>query len=130
MDKKNSVFRQCIDLNEVQGHLIRLFKDKVSLEYAENRENINLIFTMFTMSGTTLVVFELEKKTMEEKDDGLNFLYKIEKTNYDLMDKILRKYQWCNIVQTSSKPIASLKPSCYNKAVKRENAFWTDRNAE
>ena len=90
LDKKNSVFRQCIDLNEVQGHLIRLFKDKVSLEYAENRENINLIFTMFTMSGTTLVVFELEKKTMEEKDDGLNFLYKIEKTNYDLMDKILK----------------------------------------
>ena len=90
LDKKNSIFRSCDDLSEVKKHLMNLFPDKVTLEYDQNNENINMLFTMGTISGFIQVIFELEKKTMDEKDDGLNFLYKIQKTNYKLMEEILK----------------------------------------
>lgn len=61
--QKNPIFNQCNDLNEIQNHLIYLFPTKkTTLEYAENKENINITFIFGVISGTTEVIFELEKK--------------------------------------------------------------------
>jgi len=89
LEEINPIFRACNTLEEIQGHFFNLFKENTTkLQLAENQENILIVFIVGWISGTKEIKFELERKTVENKDNALETLYNVQKDNYRILEEI------------------------------------------
>ena len=76
---KNRVFKQCNDLKEVEGHILRLFKDGKICLINDKNEVSAIQINAFDISKQTIITIELKKVMTTHKDEVLNELYDTEK---------------------------------------------------
>ena len=76
---KNQVFKQCNDLKEVEGHILRLFKDGKICLINDKNEVSAIQINAFDISMQTIITIELKKVMTTHKDEVLNELYETEK---------------------------------------------------
>ena len=76
---KNQVFKQCNDLKEVEGHILRLFKDGKICLINDKNEVSAIQINAFDISKQTIITIELKKVMTTHKDEVLNELYETEK---------------------------------------------------
>ena len=89
--EKNSVFKACKNLEEVKTHILTLFNGNGVLKSESDDEKILLILKMYNISFVIQESFELERKTIEDKDEALMKLFNIQKNNINLFQKIIEK---------------------------------------
>ena len=89
--EKNSVFKACKNLEEVKTHILTLFNGNGVLKSESDDEKILLILKMYNISLVIQESFELERKTIEDKDEALMKLFNIQKNNINLFQKIIEK---------------------------------------
>ena len=89
--QKNSVFKACKNLEEVKTHILTLFNGNGVLKSESDDEKILLILKMYNISLVIQESFELERKTIEDKDEALMKLFNIQKNNINLFQKIIEK---------------------------------------
>ena len=89
LQKKNAVFKACKTLKEVQNHLLTLFgRDTAFLKSLDNDKQIQICLKMYDISKKIDEDFILERKTIENKDKSLMFLFAIQKDNIKLFERI------------------------------------------
>ena len=91
---KNYIFNACKDLDAVKGHLIKLFKGTAKLSSLDDDEDVEKIKIKFKINIFADVVeesFDLERKTIQNKDQALKFLFNIQKNNINLFQRIIEK---------------------------------------
>ena len=80
LNEKNEAFKAIKDIDKIIDQLEKLFEKKETiLKYAEDEQNIIVSFQVPNFAEIIEIPFELEKKTIENKDDGLMNLFKIQK---------------------------------------------------
>ena len=89
IQKIKNIFRAMNGLEDVKDNLIKVFrKEKTILNNLENDTKIEIIFPLNFVEGVVKAPFILERKTIENKEKGLLYLYKIQKDKIKLMEKI------------------------------------------
>ncbi len=92
LNEKNEAFKAIKDIDKIIDQLEKLFEKKETiLKYAEDEQNIIVSFQVPTFADIIEIPFELEKKTIENKDDGLMNLFKIQKINIEIINEIKEK---------------------------------------
>ena len=82
-------FRAKTGLEEIQSNLIALFSRKTTkLESLENDSKIKLHIEAVVLADDVEMDFILERKTVNNMDEALYFLYKLEKNKYNILEKI------------------------------------------
>ena len=77
-------------LEAVKKNLFRVFKKEVTtLKSLEGDQKIQITFPMALVEDIENVEFILERKTIENKNAGLKYLYEIQKNKIKLMTKIM-----------------------------------------
>ena len=76
---KNRIFKQCNNLKEVEGHILRLFKDGKICLINDKNEVSAIQINAFDISKQTIITIELKKVMTTHKDEVLNELYETEK---------------------------------------------------
>ena len=89
--EKNNVFKACKSLEEVKSHILKLFNGAGVLKSVDDDEKILLMLKMYNISVVIQESFELERKTIEDKDEALMKLFNIQKNNINLFQKIIEK---------------------------------------
>ena len=87
LDEKNDVFRAKRTIDEIIVSLLKLFEKMGSLGNTE-RNNIIVSFQIPSFEECEEIKFELEKKTVEDKDAALLDLFDIQKDNIKILNKI------------------------------------------
>ena len=86
---KNDIFKAMSGLENVKNHLIQVFiKEKDILESLENDTKIKITFPIPFVLNIVKIPFELERKTIENKEKALRYLYKLQKDKIKLMEDI------------------------------------------
>ena len=76
-------------MEEIQSNLIKLFPKKTTtLESIDDDSKIKLHIESSVLADDVEMDFILERKTVENIDESLYFLYKIQKENYNIIEKI------------------------------------------
>ena len=92
LNKKNEAFKAIKDVDNIINQLLKLFENKDTiLKYADEGQNIIVSFQVPTWAEIVEISFELEKKTIENKDEGLMFLFDIQKNNISIINEIKEK---------------------------------------
>ncbi len=87
--KKNQLFKGCYGLDDICKRLKKGFGRKLTvLKEKNNYQTIDVVYEIDFFEEQSEVVFSLERKTMANKDDGLKFLYEIQKKNIEILKKI------------------------------------------
>ena len=90
LKQKNPIFNAMNGLEAVKKNLFRVFKKEVTtLKSLEDDQKIQIIFPMALVEDIENVEFILERKTIENKNAGLKYLYEIQKNKIKLMTKIM-----------------------------------------
>ena len=84
--EKNNVFKACKSLEEVKSHILKLFNGAGVLKSVDDDEKILLMLKMYNISVVIQESFELERKTIEDKDEALMKLFNIQKNNIIFQD--------------------------------------------
>ena len=87
LDEKNDVFRAKRTIDEIIVSLLKLFEKRGSLGNTEG-DNIIVSFQIPSFEEYEEIKFELEKKTVEDKDAALLDLFDIQKDNIKILNKI------------------------------------------
>lgn len=91
LDEKKAVFKSLKSIDDVIAQLSKLMEKTGNLknEKGDNKcEKIAILFEIPNFAETEIIKFELEKKTIEDKDKGLMFLFEIQKKNIDIFNQI------------------------------------------
>ena len=89
LDKNKEFFKAFKTLEEIQSNLIKLFSKKTTtLESIDDDSKIKLHIESSVLADDVEMDFILDRKTVENKDESLYFLYKIQKENYNIIEKI------------------------------------------
>ena len=88
LDEKNDIFRALKTLDKIKEQLSKLFSKRSTLKNGEDDEKIILTFEIPSFDEKEIINFDLEKKTIEEKDKALLFLFDIEKKNINILNRI------------------------------------------
>ena len=89
LEMKDQLFKGCKGLEDICSRLKRAFhKEYTVLRQKDNYQTIEVAYEIEFFEEQSKVVFNLERKTMTNKDDGLKFLYEIQKKNIEILDKI------------------------------------------
>ena len=87
--QKYSSYEGLDSIERIKESMDLLFpKQSTRLELSENEKKIIIHTETINMEIPIKLDFELERKTIENIDDALHFLYEIEKNNYNLIEKI------------------------------------------
>ena len=89
--EKNNVFKACKSLEEVKSHILKLFNGAGVLKSVDDDEKILLMLKIYNISVVIQESFELERKTIEDKDEALMKLFNIQKNNINLCQIIIEK---------------------------------------
>ena len=82
-------FRAFKTLEEIQKNIIALFGIKTTiLESLEDDAKIKLHIESMVLAEHVEVDFILERKTVENMDEALYFLYKLQKNKFNIIEKI------------------------------------------
>ena len=87
LDEKNDVFRAKRTIDEIIISLLKLFEKRGNLGNTEG-ENIIISFLIPSFEDFEEIKFELQKKTVEDKDTALLDLFDIQKDNIKILNKI------------------------------------------
>lgn len=89
LEKKNSMFKAFPDNSSICASLKNVFPNKTTiLKNQNNGEIIELILEINFFNTNHEIKFSLERKTMANKDDGLKYLYEIQKKNIKIIEEI------------------------------------------
>ena len=88
LDTKNDIFKSIKNIDKVIEQLLKLIEKHGALKKEDDGDKIIISFQIPNFAETIDINFELEKKTIENKDDGLMFLYEIQKKNQDIFEQI------------------------------------------
>jgi hypothetical protein len=89
LEEMNTIFKGCKDLNDICTQLKEVFPEKETVLKEQNDyQIIDVIFKIKFFAQKFEVTFDLERKTIPNKDDGLKFLYEIQKENIKIMKLI------------------------------------------
>ena len=89
LETKDRLFKGCEGLDDICTRLKKGFpKDYTVLREKDNYQTIDVAYEIDFFEMQFNVVFSLERKTMPNKDDGLKFLYQIQKKNIEILNKI------------------------------------------
>lgn len=91
LEEKNPAFKALSDLDEIKGQLLEMFGEKETILSHGNNGNIIISFKISFFKINKETNFELDKKTIENKDDGLMFLFGIQKKNIEIINKIRKQ---------------------------------------
>ena len=91
LENENSAFKSLFDLDEIKEQLLEMFGDKETILSHGNNGNIIISFKISYFKKTKETTFELDKKTIENKDDGLMYLFAIQKKNIEIISKIRKQ---------------------------------------
>ena len=86
--KKNDIFKSVKNIDKIIEQLLKLIEKNATLKKADDDDKIIISFQIPSFAETIDINFELEKKTIENKDDGLMFLYEIQRKNQDIIEEI------------------------------------------
>ena len=82
-------FSSAKTLEELKLHLHNLFKNEAAvLESVDGGEKIRIHVKVLNISVEMKDFIELDRKTIDDKDEGLLYLYDIQKKNNNLLKKI------------------------------------------
>ena len=85
----NDVFRAFDALEEIQKNIRALFSLKsTTLESLDDDAKIKLHIESMVLADPVEVDFTLERKTVENMDEALYFLYKLQKNKFNIIEKI------------------------------------------
>lgn len=84
----NDLFKSLREIDDVKKRLTKCFNKMAVLKNAEDGKNLNVFFHIPSFDETIDIVFELERKTIQDKDAGLICLYEIQKKNIAIINKI------------------------------------------
>ena len=87
--EKNDIFRARTNIEDLITSLLTLFENSGNLENSKG-DNIIVVFKIPSLEKIELIEFELEKKTIDDKDTALLDLFYIQKDNIRLLN-IIRK---------------------------------------
>ena len=88
LDNKDDLFKSLRDIDAVKIRLVKCFNKMAVLKNAEDGKNVIVFFSFPNFDEIIEVNFELERKTIEDKDAGLMCLFEIQKKNIDIINKI------------------------------------------
>ena len=91
LDEKNTVFKSQNNIGQVKNQLLKLFKKNSTLKLANDGINIIVSFEIANFAEIITIEFELERKTMENKDKGLEILFQIQKKNIEIFSEIKKE---------------------------------------
>ena len=95
LDEMNDVFKSLSSIDVVIKQLSKLIgsKGELKTEKDDNKcEKIDILFEIPSFAEKEIIKFELERKTIEDKDKGLMFLFDIQKKNIDIINQIKKLY--------------------------------------
>ena len=81
-------FRSYDNLGDIQSNLKALFSRQATLESLENDAKIKLHIEAVVLADDVEMDFILERKTVDNVDEALYFLYKLQKNKYNILEKI------------------------------------------
>ena len=87
-DKINPIFKSKNNIDEIEILLNRLFGKRAILKSADDGVNIIICIQTISLEEEIEINFELKRKTIDKKDSGLLTLYKIQKKNIEIFNKI------------------------------------------
>ena len=87
-DKIHRIFKTNETLDEIEELLKDLFENNAILKNADDGVKIIVCFQTQLYNRNIEINFELERKTIDKKDDGLLTLFKIQKENIEIINKI------------------------------------------
>lgn len=88
LEIKNRLFKGCKDLDDICTRLKRGFPKDYTVLREKDNQTIEVAYEIDFFEEQISVPFSLERKTMANKDDGLKFLYEIQKKNIEILNKI------------------------------------------
>lgn len=88
LDTINDLFKSLKDVDAVKKRLIKCFNKMAVLKNAKDGENLYIFFNIPSFDEMVEVNFELERKTIQDKDAGLMYLFEIQKKNIAIINKI------------------------------------------
>ena len=87
LNAKHDIFKSKRDIDGILEQLYKLFEKSAILKKAEN-DNIIVSYQIPNFFDIFEINFELEKKTTEKKDEALQFLFDIQKSNINKLNLI------------------------------------------
>lgn len=89
LETMDRLFKGCKGLDDICTRLKKGFrKNYTVLREKDNYQTIVIAYEIDFFEEQFGVEFSLERKTMANKDDGLKFLYEIQKKNIGILNKI------------------------------------------
>lgn len=89
LNKWKSLFKAIEKIDELIEQLLKLFEKKETiLKEVDNGKKISICFKVPNFAEIFDVKFDLERKTIENKDDGLMLLFEIQKDNLKIINEI------------------------------------------
>ena len=88
LDDINDLFKALKDIDAVKKRLNKCFNKMAVLKNAKDGKNLNVFFQIPSFDETIDINFELERKTIQDKDAGLMCLFEIQKKNIAIINKI------------------------------------------
>ena len=87
-DNINPIFKAKSNIDEIERLLNKLFGKRAILKNADDGVNIIICIQTNALEEDIEINFELERKTIDKKDAGLLALFKIQKKNIEIFNKI------------------------------------------
>lgn len=87
----HDMFRAFNDIESAKNALNNVFDKNATLKMKNDKTNISIIFKIDFFGKIHEIVFDLKRKTISNKDDGLMFLFEIQKKNIEIINAIKDK---------------------------------------
>ena len=87
-DNINPIFKVENNLDEIEETLNRLFEKRAILKNVDDGKKMIICFQMQLFDKDIETNFELDRKTIDNKDEGLLTLFNIQKKNIEIFNKI------------------------------------------